>query len=71
MKMTINIQESKLAFFLELLQNFDFVQVDTSENLEISKEHIAILEERLASYKAQPDTLLAWEDVRASIEKPK
>ncbi len=69
MKITLSIQESKLAFFLELLQNFDFVQVNPLENPEISEEHLAILEERVAAYKAEPDNLLAWEDVKASIEQ--
>ncbi len=68
MKITLSIQESKLAFFLELLQNFDFVQVNPLENPEISEEHLAILEERVAAYKAAPDNLVAWEDVKASIK---
>jgi hypothetical protein len=71
MKLTLNIQESKLAFFLELIRNFDFIQVDISENIELSEEHITILEERLAAYEAQPDNLLTWEEVRASIESQK
>ncbi len=69
MKITLSVQESKLAFFLELLQNFDFVQVNPLENPDISEEHLAILEERLVAYKAAPDHLLAWETVKASIEK--
>ncbi len=71
MKITLDIEESKVDFFLELLHNFDFVQVEISDNSQVSKEHLDILEERLAAYEANPGHLLAWEDVKASIENDK
>lgn len=63
MKITLDIQESKVDFFLELLHNFDFVQVEISDNSQVSKEHLDILEERLAAYEANPGHLQAWEDL--------
>lgn len=36
---------------------------------ELSEEHKRILDERLASYKANPDYVLDWETVKAEIEK--
>ena len=71
MKIILNIEESKVDFFLELLHNFDFVQVEISDNSQLSKEHLDILEERLAAYEANPGHLLAWEDVKDSIENGK
>ncbi len=71
MKITLDIEESKVDFFLELLRNFDFVQVEISDNSQLSTEHLDILEERLAAYEANPSHLLAWEDVKASIENGK
>ena len=36
---------------------------------ELSEEHKKMLDERLASYKANPDDVLDWDDVKAEIEK--
>ena len=36
----LNIQDNKLAFFLELVKNFDFVRVENEDYIEPSKEEI-------------------------------
>ena len=73
MKLTINIKEHKVPFFLELLRNFeDFVtveQVTEAELADLTPEHKAILDDRLASYTNNPDNLLNWEEVRAELEQ--
>lgn len=56
-----------LIFFLELIRNFDFVDMDISENSAFLKEHLLILEERLAAYESQPDNLISWEDVKLNM----
>lgn len=67
MKITLNIDEDRLDFFLELIRNFEFVDVDISENPAFLKEHLLILEERLAAYESQPDNLISWEDVKLNL----
>jgi hypothetical protein len=71
MKITINIKDNKVGFFLELLQSFDFISIEktNTENTELSKEHKKILDERLANYKSDPDNLLDWDNVRKDLEK--
>jgi hypothetical protein len=70
MKITINIKDNKVGFFLELLQSFDFISIEkTEDNTEISVEHKKILDERLANYKSDPDNLLDWDDVKKDIEE--
>jgi hypothetical protein len=71
MKITLNIEEDRLDFFLELIRNFEFVEVDIPENAAFLKEHLLILEERLAAYESQPDNLVSWEDVKLGIEHRK
>jgi putative addiction module component (TIGR02574 family) len=39
------------------------------QDMELSEEHKKILDERLASYRANPEDLLDWEEVKAEIEK--
>jgi len=71
MKITIKIKDSKVGFFLELLQSFDFISIEKAdtENVELSEEHKKILDERLANYKSDPDNLLDWDDVKKDLEE--
>lgn len=39
-QITLHIEESKFTFFLELIKNFDFVQVEDAEDEGDSKEAI-------------------------------
>lgn len=39
-RLTIQIQESKVAFFMELIKNFDFVKVDQYTTNEDIKDNI-------------------------------
>ncbi len=66
MKLTLEIQEEKIPFFLELIRNFNFVQVDAADKMVLTDEHRAILEERLAAYEAAPEDVITWEEVRAA-----
>ena len=72
MKLTINIKDSKVDFFLELLRSFeDFVTVEEAGpngDAELSEEHKALLDARLARYKDHPEELLDWEEVRSELE---
>jgi hypothetical protein len=69
MKITLDIKEDKLNFFLELIRNFEFVKVDKSETTLLTQAHLDLLEERLNTYELQPDNVISWEQIRASIEK--
>jgi hypothetical protein len=69
MKITLDIKEDKLAFFLELLRNFEFVKVDKSDMLKLTQAHFDILEDRIDIYESQPDNVISWEQIRATIEK--
>ncbi len=70
MKITINIKDSKVSFFLELLQSFDFITVEKTEdeNNTLSDAHKKILDERLANYKSDPDKLLDWDDIKKDLK---
>ena len=39
-RITINIKDSKVGFFLELIKNFDFVKVEKQLDVEPSKDEI-------------------------------
>ena len=70
MKITLNMEEERLDFFLELIRNFEFAQIDITKNSTLLKEHLLLLEERLAAYELHPDNLISWEDVNCKPNKP-
>lgn len=52
MKITLDIKDSKAAFFLELLQNFEeFITIEKAEDVVLSKAHKKLLDSRLAKKK--------------------
>lgn len=66
MKITIEVENNKTDFILELLQNFDYVTVEALPE-ELSNEHKRIINERLVEYKKNPDIALDWEDVKKEL----
>lgn len=72
MKITVNIKDSKLAFFVELLRNFDFVTIESAEELdevELSEEHKNILDERITKYKNNPNDVIDWEEFKKEMNE--
>ncbi len=69
MKITLDIQDSKLAFFLELIKNFSFVKVMKSSEEGMSTAHKSIIDERLAALDANPESLQDWDEFQAELEK--
>ena len=72
MRLTINIKSNRVAFFLELLKNFDFVSVEKAEDfkaVELSSDHRAILDERLERYNKETTPLTNWNELYSSLEK--
>jgi hypothetical protein len=67
---TVYVPEDKVPFFKELIHSLRFkVKEGKTEEIELSEEHKAILEERLENYKNNPDSYLDWKDVQKDIEK--
>jgi len=72
MKITVNIKNSKVGFFVELLRNLDFVTIESAqdiEGIELSKEHKNILDQRLKDYQNNPDDVIKWEDFKEEMNK--
>ena len=73
MKFTINIKDSKVAAFIELLKNFDFIDIEDSEDFHdlegvvLAEDIKEILEEKLAVYRQAPNQVLEWIDVKKEL----
>jgi len=44
-------------------------EADNADDFEISDEHKRILDERLKAYYENPNDVLTWEEVKATIKK--
>lgn len=71
MRITLEVKNTKAAFFLELLQTMsDFVMIENTagyEEVALTDEHITILEERLAAYERAPESLVDWDEFQQNF----
>ena len=65
-QITINIQENKYPFFLELLENMEFINIQ--DDFEINNEHKEIVRNRLQKIAENPERLLEWDKVKYQIK---
>jgi uncharacterized protein YpuA (DUF1002 family) len=68
-QLVIKVEDNHIGFLVELLQKFDFVEIENLYDIELSDEQKSILEERLIKYKEDPDASVDWNDVKNHIEK--
>jgi hypothetical protein len=68
-QLVIKVEDNHIGFLVELLQKFDFVEIENLYDIELSDEQKSILEERLIKYKEDPDASVDWNDVKSHIEK--
>jgi hypothetical protein len=64
-QLTLQIQDYKYPFFLELIRNFDFINI--TDDISIPEEHKKIVLDRIKSHEENPDLLLDWESVKNQI----
>ena len=64
-QITLNIQEDKYPFFIELIKSLDFVQVQG--DFFVSDEKKEIVRERIKMSDKHPDRLLDWDEVKDSF----
>lgn len=70
MKIIINVKDSKAAFFLELLQSFDFITIDkTADSGQLSKETKDLLDKRIRDYQNNSSDVQDWKSVKRNLEK--
>lgn len=63
-EVTLRVQEDKYEFFLALLAELDFIEVN--ESIEVPEFHKSIVMERLATYKKE--TQYKWDDVKDQFD---
>jgi len=72
MELTINIKEqSKIAFFIKLLEEFDYVEIlDVKEDeTSFPTEHKNILDKRLERIEKGETTFKKWDEIKQKYEK--
>ena len=70
MKFIIRINEQdKFDFFMNLLDELDFVEIiDVKEEANISSEHKALLDNRLAKIEQGKSTFKNWNEIKKKYE---
>ncbi|OFX21163.1 MAG: hypothetical protein A2033_16520 [Bacteroidetes bacterium GWA2_31_9] len=66
---SIEVHDSKVSFFIELMKSLSFVRVKENElKFELSAVQKAELDKRFIEYQQNPDSFEKWEDVCKKIE---
>lgn len=68
-QITLHVPDSKLQFFMELLQNLGFIEMDeTKEGFIISEEQKRLVNFELEKIKNDPHYLLDWNSVKSQLK---
>jgi hypothetical protein len=70
-QITIQIPEKKVSFMMELLQNFDFVKIDTlliGKGFTLTESQKEAVEIERAKSKNDRDYLLDWDRVKKTLQ---
>lgn len=62
---SLSVPDDKYKFFMELIQNLDFVKL---EEVDIPEEHKALVRKRIEASNKNPDQLLDWDQVQDSLK---
>lgn len=60
----VKVSEEKVRFFLELMSQLDFVEID--EDIEVPEFHKSIVRDRKQTYKTEEQ--FDWEDVKDEFD---
>lgn len=64
-EVTLKIPESRLTFFMELVEQLGF---EVAGELEISEEHKDIVRDRIKKSDQNPERLLDWEQAQDNFQ---
>jgi hypothetical protein len=65
-QLTLKIPDSKLSFFLELVQSLGYVEVE--ENSVLSEQQIELVDIERSKIKKDSSYMLDWEDARKTLK---
>lgn len=74
MELRINIKENaKQAFFLQLLKEFDYIEIldVKDDDASLPEEHKLLLDERLTKIEKGETTFRSWDEIKKKYEHTK
>ena len=67
MRLVLNIEQQRMPFFLELLNSFDFVDIETDAP-ELTLAEKQFIDNRLLHHAQNKDKSILWSDLKAQID---
>jgi hypothetical protein len=68
MRVVLTVEESRINFFLELLNSLDFVNIETNDT-ELTFEEKQFIEARLQHHAENKDKSILWTDLKKQLEQ--
>ena len=70
MKILLEVNDNKAAFFIELIKSLNFVRItDKANTFDLTPSQKAELDKRYAEYYSSPDSFTDWNILSKNIEK--
>ena len=65
----VYVPDNKVSFFKELIDSLNFKTQEGNIPSELTVAQKKILDQRLEEYEKNPDSYLAWEDLKIELEE--
>ena len=66
-QLTVNIPDSKIAFFMDLAKNLGFTVEKSIQKNVLTEKQIDLVNEARKQIKENPDQYLDWDDARKTL----
>ena len=67
---SIEVQENKVGFFMELMKSFSFVKIKEKETVfELTPKQKVELDKRFEEYQENPSACVDWDKLSMEIQK--
>ncbi len=71
-RIVIDIPDSKLSFFMELVKNLGFAKIanesKTSDIMDIPEAHQKLVMDRFNKVRKNPDKLMDWDEAKKTLK---
>jgi len=71
-RIVIDIPDSKLSFFMELVKNLGFAKIanesKTSDAMDIPEAHQKLVMDRFNKVRKTPDKLMDWDEAKKTLK---
>lgn len=67
-QLTINIPDSKMSFFIDLVNNLGFTVEGNTQKINLSEKQVALVNDARRQIKENPASFQDWDEVKKTLK---